>query len=249
LWVATARERAVSFLHEQLEWVALFREDYGGEAWPERDGRVAGSLGALRAVGLLAPEEAEAWRARLSASGEERPTAPRTARQAGGGLLEELFDEVAPDDDPPVALSRFQGALEALRAVGAADAEWDERLRRRMGWPSAAEARELNAGGTQEELLAVLAGPAEAVDGVRVPYALRFSDGICFVIRREGDLDEEDDGWSEAELVDDAGTSYWAAGGGGSGEEQRLSFHTAPPSHARWVELRGVASEPIRVAL
>jgi hypothetical protein len=206
-------------------------------------------ISALRAVGLIGEEEADAWRGRLLASGEERPTAPGAARQAGRGLLEELFDAVVPDDDPPVGLSRFEGALEALCAVGAADAEWDERLRRRMGRPSPAEARELNAGGTQEELLAVLAGPAEAVDGVRVPYALRFSDGIVFVIRREGDFDEEDQGWWDAELVDDAGTSYWAAGGGGAREEQRLSFHTAPPSRASWVELRGVASEPIRVAL
>jgi hypothetical protein len=96
------RDRTVAKrTHQQLEWVALFRDDYVGEAWPERDRRVAGSLGALRAVGLLADEEAEAWRARLSASGEERPVASPTARPAGEGLLEELFDAVAPTTTRP----------------------------------------------------------------------------------------------------------------------------------------------------
>jgi hypothetical protein len=245
--MATAREAAVSHLHQQLEWMAWVRDDHAGEAWPEREGRVTGCLGALRAVGLIAEEEADAWRARLLASDEELPSAPQTAGETGEELLEELFDSVAPDDETGVELARFQGALGALRTVGAGEGEWDERLRRRMGWPSEEELRERNAGGSREELLAVVGGPLAAVDGVRVPYALRFSDGISLLIRCEGGL--RDDDWWDAELVDDLGTHYLASGGGGGAAEMWLSFRTAPPAEASWVELRGVASEPIRVDL
>jgi hypothetical protein len=245
--VATAREAAVSYLHQQLDWMTMVQDDDAGDAWPEREGRIAGCIGALRAVGLLAEEEAEAWRARLLASDEEPPSAPQTAGETGEELLEELFDSVAPDDETGGELGRFQGALGALRTVGAGEFDWDERLRRRMGWPSEEELRELNAGGSQEELLAVLAGPTEAADGVRVPYALRFSDGISILIRCEGG--RRDDDWWDAELVDDLGTRYAPSGGGGGAAEMWLSFRTAPPPEASWVELRGVASEPIRVDL
>jgi hypothetical protein len=117
-----------------------------------------------------------------------------------------------------------------------------------MGWPSEEELRELNAGGSQEELLAVLAGPSEAVDGVRVQFALRFSDGISVLIRRDGGFREDEDWW-DSELVDDLGGSYMSSGGGGGAAEMWLSFRTAPPAEASWVELRGVASGPIRVGL
>jgi hypothetical protein len=156
--------------------------------------------------------------------------------ETGEELLEELFESVAPDDETGVELARFQGALAALRTVGAAAPEWDERLRRRMGWPSEEELRERNAGGSQEELLVVVGGPPEAVDGLRVPYALRFSDGISFLIRRGGSL--HDDDWWDAELVDDLGTRYAPSGGGGGAAEMWLSFRTAPPPEASWVELR-----------
>jgi hypothetical protein len=246
--MATAREATVSHLHQQLEWMAWVRDDHAGEAWPERDGRVAGGLGDLRAVGLITEEEAEAWRARLLAPVEERPSAAPAARERAEGLLRELFEPVAPDDETGVELARFQGAVAALRAVGAAAPEWDERLRRRMGWPSEEELRELNAGGSREELLAVLAGPAEAADGVRVPFALRFSDGITVLIRRDGGVDEDEEWW-DAELVDDLGSRYTSSGGGGGAAEMWLTFRTAPPAEATWVELRGLASEPIRVDL
>jgi hypothetical protein len=245
--VATAREAAISHLHQQLEWVAMVRDDHAGEARPEREGRVAGCLGALRAVGLLAEEEAEAWRARLLASDEERPSGPPAVREAGEELLRELFDSVAPDDETGGELGRFQGALGALRVIGVPAAEWDERLRRRMGWPSEEELRERNAGGSQEDLLAVLAGPKNPVDGVMVPYALRFSDGISILLSLAGDLRDND--WWDADLVDDLGTRYASSGGGGGATEMWLSFRTAPPVGASWVELRGVASEPIRVDL
>jgi hypothetical protein len=228
-----------------MAWV---RDDHAGEAWPERDGRVAGCLGALRAVGLITEEEAEAWRARLSGPVEERPSTAPAARERAEGLLRELFEPVAPDDETGVELGRIQGALAALRAVGAASPEWEERLRRRMGGPSEEEGRERNAGGSQEDLLAVLAGPGEAIEGVRVPYALRFGDGISVLIRRDGGLRGDDDWW-DRELVDDLGTRYAPSGGGGGAAEMWLSFRTAPPAGASWVELRGLASEPIRVHL
>jgi hypothetical protein len=248
--VASAGEAAVSYLHQELEWVSHVRDDHAGEAWPEREGRVSGSVGALGAVGLITEREAEAWRARLLATGEEQPEELSTARAASEGLLEELFDALGPSGGTGGDVSRFQGALGALRALGATEAGWNERLRRRMGWPSAAELRERHAGGAQEELLAVLAGPADAVDGVRVPYALRFSDGITFLIRREAGFREDaDDDWWDVELVDDLGTRYAAAGGGGGAAEMWLSFRTAAPAEAKWVELRGAASEPIRIAL
>ena len=58
--VATARERAVSFLYGELERVATRDDpdDHSEEALPEREGRLAGVLGALRAVGLLDADEA-----------------------------------------------------------------------------------------------------------------------------------------------------------------------------------------------
>jgi hypothetical protein len=57
-------------------------------------------------VGLIAEEEAEAWRARLLASGEERPAAPSTTREAGEDQLRELFASVAPDTAAGVELGR-----------------------------------------------------------------------------------------------------------------------------------------------
>jgi hypothetical protein len=87
----------------------MVRDDHSGEAWPDREGRVAGCLGALRAVGLIAEEEAEAWRARLLASSEERPLAQPAPREAAEELLEELSDSVAPDHEIGGELARFQG--------------------------------------------------------------------------------------------------------------------------------------------
>ena len=97
--VATARELAVSFLYRELGWVATFREDHADEAWPERRGRVAGALGALRAVGLLGADEAESWRPRLMGAGVERPVWSETTRRAAGELLQDLLEAVPVDDE------------------------------------------------------------------------------------------------------------------------------------------------------
>lgn len=247
--MVSARERAISFLHQQLQWVRDFDDGHVGEAWPERDGRVAGTLGALQAVGLLDAPEATSWRRRLSVSSAEKPSATPAAREAAERLLEELLAAVTPDASSDADLRRFQGALLALRVVRAADAVWDERLRQRMGWPSDADQLEWMRGGTQEELVAVLPGPIEAVDGVRVLYALRFSDGVDLTIWRERDWTKDRHYLRDGKLVDDVGTTYRPASAGGGGRWSQFAFRTAPPSDATWLELRDVASKPIRVDL
>ncbi|MGH2741161.1 MAG: hypothetical protein ACRDN8_01505 [Thermoleophilaceae bacterium] len=93
--MATARERVVSFLHAEVERVATRGDDYADEARPEREGRVAGVLGALRAVGLLGAEEVAAWRLRLSGLGMERPTPSDRTRRAADELLQEAPDQAA----------------------------------------------------------------------------------------------------------------------------------------------------------
>jgi hypothetical protein len=256
--VATARERVVSFLHDELDRVATRDVDGypGEEARPEREGRVAGVLGALRAVGLLGADEAEAWRLRLSGLGLERPTPSDETRRAADQLLQELLEAVPVDDGGRGDdLRRFQGAMVALRAVGASSGGWYERLCRRMGWPTAAEIAtsdeiaELNAGGTQRDLRAVLAGPAQAVDGVRVLCALLFEDGVSLVLRLEPGIDPFEHDLGDFELVDDVGTPYSLAGAGGGARELRLTYRKAAPAEARWLELRRAGSRPIRIPL
>jgi hypothetical protein len=248
--VATARERVVSFLHTELERVATRGDDYADAARPEREGRVAGMLGALRAVGLVGADEAEAWRLRLSGLVVEQPTPSERIRRAADELLQELLEAVPVDDGGGGDdVSRFEGAMVALRVVGASSGGWYERLGRRMGWPTARETSQQDSGGTQRDLQAVVAGPVEAVDGVRVLCALRFEDGVTLLLRLENGVDPfEDDRW-DFELVDDVGTTYSRAGGGGGGRELRILYRTAAPADARWLELRRAGSRPIRVPL
>jgi hypothetical protein len=204
-------------------------DDPSGEALPEREGRVEGVLGALRAVGLLDADEAEAWRLRLTGPGVERPAPSDKARQAAAQLLQELLEAVpAEDEGRGDDFMRFEGALDALRAVGATSGEWYDRRARRMGWPTAAEVEELPVGGTQKELRAVLAGPREAVDGVRVLCALRFDDGVTVLLRLDSRGDPLEDDPFDFELFDDVGTSYLSSGGGGGAREVRISCTRMP---------------------
>lgn len=244
----TPRERARSFLHAQGEWLAMFASRHEGDIWPERDGRVAGAVGALRAVGLLAPEEADKWEARVTTLGAETPVASEPVRRQAAELLAELLEAVPAGKDAAAGTdaSRFLGALAALAQLGAAGAEWDERLRQRLGW-SAETSPGLNAGGTEQDLIAVLAEPPEAVDGMRVLYALRFADGISFTLHGERSFED----WQpwEYSLRDDAGTTYAPGAAGGGGVQRQISFRSAPPHDASWVELVGVARSPLRLAL
>jgi hypothetical protein len=230
--------------------VATFREDHPDEAWPERDGRVAGTLGALRAVGLLGADEAEAWRPRLMGTGVERPAPSDAACRAAGELLSDLLEGVPVDDEGRGDdFMRFEGALNALQAVGAASGDWYDRLARRMGWPTADEVSELNEGGAERDLRAVLPGPDEALDGVRVLCVLRFADGVSVLLRVEDGDDPFEDDPFEFELVDDVGTSYSSSGGGGGGRETKISYSTPVPADATWVEMRREGSRPIRIPL
>ena len=249
--VATARELAVSFLYRELGWVARFREDHPDEAWPERRGRVAGAFGALRAVGLLGADEAEAWRPRLMGAGVERPVPSETTRRAAGELLQDLLKAVPEDDEGRGDdFRRFQGALNALQAVGAASGDWYDRLARRMDWPTPDEVSERNEGGTERDLRAVLPGPDEALDGVvRVLCVLRFDDGVSVLLRVEDGDDPFEDDPFDIELVDDVGTSYSSSGGGGGGRELKISYSTPVPTDATWLELRRERSRPIRIPL
>jgi hypothetical protein len=248
--VATARELAVSFLYRQLGWVATFREDHPDEAWPGRRGRVAGALGALRAVGLLGPDEAEAWRPRLMGAGEERPVPSDRTRRAAGELLQELLEAVPVDDEGRGDdFMRFEGALSALQAVGAASGDWYERLARRMGWPTADDVSERNEGGSERDLRAVLAGPGESLDGVRVLCVLRFDDGVSVLLRVEDGDDPFEDDPFDFELVDDVGTNYSSSGGGGGGRGTKISYSTPVPPDARLLELRREGSRRIRIPL
>jgi hypothetical protein len=250
LGVATARERAVSFLYAELKRVATLRDEDPDEARPEREGRVAGVLGALRAVGLLDADEAEAWRLRIAGPGVERPAPSERTREAAGELLQALLEAVPLEDERSGDdVFRFEGAMIALQAVGAASGEWYDRLARRMGWPAADERGEPNVGGTQKELRAVLAGPAEAVDGVRVLCALLFDDGVSVLLRFENGVDPFEDDPFDFELFDDVGTSYWPAGGGGGAQEIRIVYGTPAPAGATWLELRRAGSRPIRLSL
>jgi hypothetical protein len=211
---------------------------------------VTGVLGALRAVGLIDEDEARAWRLRLAGPGVERPVPSETTRAAAGELLQQLLEAVPVDDGAGTDyLSRFEGALFALESVDAASSGWWERLARRMGWPTAEEVGVPNVGGAQKELRAVLAGPKQAVDGVRVLCALRFDDGVSVLLRVDDGVDPiEDDPFNFA-LSDDVGTSYSLAGAGGGGKDRRIVYGTPAPADATWLELSRPRSQPIRISL
>jgi hypothetical protein len=250
--VATARERVVSFLHSELERVATCDDDDypGEEARPEREGRVAGVLGALVAVELLGADNAEVWRLRLSGLATGRPTPSDSTRRAADELLRELLEAVPVDvGGTGEDAMRFAGALAALRAVGAASGDWYERRARRMGWPTACETGQEISGGTQRDLRAVLAGPAEAVDGVWVLCVLRFEDGVSLLLRLENGADRFGDRPWDFELFDDVGTTYTRAGAGGGADELRITYRTPAPADATWLELRREGSRPIRIPL
>ena len=245
--MATARERAVSFLYAELKRDGRLPD----EAWPEREGRVTGVLGALEAVGLLDATEARAWRLRFAGPSVERPAPSEKTREAAGELLQQLLEAVSVDDGPGGDdLFRFEGALFALEAVGAASSGcWEERLARRMGWPTPEEVGVPNVGGTQKELRAVIAGSAEAVDGVRVLCALRFDDGVSVLLRVGDGVDPIEDDPFDFALSDDVGTRYSLAGGGGGGKDRRIVYGTPAPPNATWLELSRPRSQPIRISL
>ncbi|MGH2701337.1 MAG: hypothetical protein ACRDJ2_06115 [Actinomycetota bacterium] len=252
----TARDKALAFLNKQVEWVSTFRKSHGENAWPERDGRIRGCLRVFEATGVLSAAEVEQWRVWIAAGEAPRPEASNETQQAGDDLLRDLLEAVPPDGDGIGSeLSRFEGALGALIAVGAVDgAAWSNRLNAHMGWPSDEEEqeqlRQLNAGGSEEELLAVYAGPGPTDDGVRVLYVLAFRDGVSIYVHRRDEVEfDDDDAWWDAELADDLGTRYAPGGTGGGDGEQHFGFRTPIPEGATWIEVRGLSKDRIRVQL
>jgi hypothetical protein len=241
----TPRERALGFLYSRTGPAREMRA--GGFDDDDRLGAEAGAA-ALEAVGLVTPAERAGWRAAL-----DDPEVGGARLPEAEALLTELLERVPPDDEGlGDELNLFEGAAAALDAIGAVDGmEWEERTGRHMSWPTDEEERAWNAGGTEAELLAVLRGPAEAVDGVRVLFALRFADGISFQIQREGSggvwVGEEMPDLGT--LRDDVGTRYSPGGSASGGHSEYMNFRTAPPPEASWVELTDIASTPIRVML
>jgi hypothetical protein len=257
--MATPRERGLSVLRAQLDrWGPM--SELAGPDLADHHATIAGTVGALQAAGLLAPDEAAVWKARKPGYRAETPVVSADTRQRAPDVLAELLEGVTAEDASELERYRFEGALSALDAIGAADFDsWNDRLARLMGWLTAAEYSELTGGGTEAELLSVLGGPAEAVDGIRILFALRFADGISFFAVREeapgttGAAGAADDGppWNlyDFQLRDEVGTDYVPGGGGGSDREQQISFWTGPPAQASWVELVSPAGRTIRLPL
>lgn len=233
-------------MHER--WLHARRS--GLRQWGEQLEEALAAVDALEAAGAIDAAEAAGWRDRFArdARGERKPPeATPEQRAAAEALLTRLLAAGEEGED------RFDGALEVFAAAGAADREtWDRRMREAYGWPTREEElaaeRALNAGGTNADLVAVLPGPEDRCAGRRVLYALRFADGMVFVIDDEA---TGFTGWPEWRLTDDRGTPYDPGGGGGGGGTEEATFRTAPPPDATWVEL-ALMSEPaarFRIAL
>jgi hypothetical protein len=257
--MATPGERALGLLHVLRERDRLFsRDSRSGE--PGEQGRIAGTVGALVSVDLLTLDQADAI---LSSDGSELRAAASGAGDRAGRLLTGLIDAAESEGEREgMAGRRFRGALEALADIGLVDRdEWDRLLRRRTGRPTAEEeraiTRQLNAGGTEQELIAVVPGSPEAVDGLAVLYALWFTDGISLVCSRVPGIEESKRGrtnegrwnWRDCELRDDVGTVYEGGSSGGSEHNQHTTFRTPPPTDASWIELVNPAGNAIRLRL
>lgn len=238
-------DRVEQWLHSRRHGLRQWRRDDPGGGVDELLERALAGIEALEVAGALSGSDAAAWRERLGAEATDDPQVPSgsaEARAAGERVLEELLRDIPPAlEGGEDRLERFEGAVYVLAAVGAADgAEWDARLRRRLGWPSAeeewAQERARNAGDTEVDLVAVLPGPGEWRAGHRVVVALRFEDGIALLVDKDPAAAPETE-WPEWRLGDDRGTPYWPGGGSGGDTDEHVSFRPAPPPEARWVEL------------
>src|SRR3954471_9540075 len=249
-------DRAERWLHGERETLRHWRRDHPPGGVEEILERALAGVDALAAGGGVGAEQAGTWRARLCADDGPRPDVATETSARAGALLDELLAGVPSDPEwDDERHERFAGALELLAAARAGRRRrWDERTRRHLGWPTLeeelAQTRSLNAGGTEVELLAVLPGPAERRAGYRVVLVLRFADGVNVLLDREED-DAPADEWPDWRLSDDAGTAYMPGGGGGGDGDQHVSFRSAPPPDARWLEvaLEGHPEATFRVAL
>lgn len=237
-------DRAGRWLHGQRRVLADWHRDGPPGGFDELVERALAGVDALKAVGAISGESAASWRddlARAAAGREGSVVAPDDVRHRGEGLATELLAAVPedPDTGDDVSFEHFEGAVELLGAIGAVDpVAWDAELRERTGEPTEEEkleeTRRLNAGGTEVELHGVIQGPSEPRKGHRLVAALRFADGISFLIDKRDAPDFE---WPEWQVTDDLGTDYMLGGSGGGGGDEHVSFRTAVPREARWVEL------------
>jgi hypothetical protein len=234
-------DRAERWLHQERHSIGEWRDD--GEAVAIRTETALAGVDALEAAAVLDSAAAADWWRVLSAeaAGGAPVTVDAQIRERAQRFLEAALETLPRDpewDDP--AVQRFEAAVHMLGAVGAIDRRaWGDRFREHVGWPAEevelAEEAELNAGGTERELLGVVPGPAEARGGYRLVLMLRFTDGLSFLIDKDS-VETADIEWPDWRLADDAGTSYWGGGGGGH-DEENLSFRMPVPPQSRWVEL------------
>jgi hypothetical protein len=155
--------------------------------------------------------------------------------------MEELFAAIPQDDDGMSAeANRFEGALVALSAIGALDADW---LEARDNAGTAPEP-----GGTEQDLVAVFGGSGVGSDSARVVVGLCFADGISLLVRNL-DVSVEGDDWTQPELADNLDTRYRQVGQRDADAGEWFSFAPALPPGATWIELSEPSGNPIRISL
>lgn len=230
--------RADRWLHGELRMI----REWDLDGADEPTAKALAGVDALEAAGAIGAEAAEGWRARFRDPAPDPALAAPEQREAGERLLQRLLREVprgAGGVEP--SIERFNAAVHLLATLGAADPRaWDDRLRERAGWPSEEEEmaieRELNAGGTETELLEVIAGPPDERAGFRLLLVLRFADGVSVLVERPARA-PSDFGPPEWRLEDDLGTRYPLGGAAGGGTEEHLRFRGAVPPQARRLRL------------
>ncbi len=241
----TPRERALRLLYELLWAPGLDPGDLTSDVLARGRGRASGRVGALLSVGAISAEEAEEWRAHFAAGGRVPAVSDAGCREEASRVLGAFLDAVHEDleGDDPRARERFSGALSALAEIGAIDRAAGNAvssplgLSLRAGWEAAEgeSAEPYPEIGTDQDLIAVIAGPAELLEGWRVLYGLRFADDVVFACwseaqaNRHDDADLEDesgqDAW-EFDLNDDVGTFYGGGDAWGYSGFQGVSFPT-----------------------
>ena len=181
-------DRVEQFLEEHAD-------GYGVQDYPA-------AVDALVAVGVLSTEQAEIWKAeharlRASGAGHQGPYDEDIEAKAEQ-LLEDLFAPVrarASDDWDSAMYQRYQEALSTLTGIGALSHErarpWFGRQQQVLapagGWPEPEPDPEMAfAAG---ELSAVIAGPVDRVDGMRVTGLELYGD--CVIVRFHQLLQEE----------------------------------------------------------
>jgi hypothetical protein len=76
----------------------------------------------------------------MMGAGVERPMPSDSTRRAADELVHDLLEALPVDEGGRRDAIRFEGAVDALQAVGAASGEWYERRAGRMGWSTADDA-------------------------------------------------------------------------------------------------------------